>query len=186
MSMPVPFSRIDSKNLQQDSVLLVPNQRSGDQALSMSASARLKHLVLIADRDPMSSEMLAQALARDRIFDAFPIRSSDLIQQLSGHEAEVIVIGADQEFRSGNGLDLASEVARLHPDTMIVIILNEPTHALIVQAFRCGARGVICRNQPIAQFISCIEHVSKGFIWAGREETNSILEAFKSIPSQWS
>ena len=42
---------------------------------------------------------------------------------------------------------------------------------------------MICRNQPIAQFISCIEHVSKGFIWAGREETNSILEAFKSIPS---
>lgn len=183
MSMSVPFSRIDSKNPQSDNVLVVPNQRAGDQTLSISSGPRLKHRVLIADRDPMSSDLLAHALSRDRNFDAFPIRSGELLHQLSGHEAEVIVVGADQEFRSGNGMDLASEVAHLHPNTMIVIILNEPTHALIVQAFRSGARGVICRNQPISQFIACIEHVSKGFIWAGKEETSSILEAFKSIPS---
>ena len=39
------------------------------------------------------------------------------------------------------------------------------------------------RQQPMADFLDCVEHVRKGFIWAGKEETNSLLEAFQSIPA---
>jgi DNA-binding NarL/FixJ family response regulator len=35
----------------------------------------------------------------------------------------------------------------------------------------------------MTEFLDCIEHVGKGFVWAGREETNALLEAFKSIPA---
>jgi len=183
MSVSVPISRTTSAKNHPDALRAVPTLRTAELPHSLSEPRHLEHQVLIADRDPMSSDLLAHAVASDRNCDASPIRSSDLMQRLKMRAAEIIVIGADQEYRSGNGLDLASEVARIYPDTMIVIILNQPTHALIVQAFRCGARGVISRHQPISEFLSCIEHVSRGFIWAGREETTSLLQAFKSIPS---
>jgi len=33
----------------------------------------------------------------------------------------------------------------------------------------------------MSNLIDCVEHVRKGFIWAGREEANFVLEAFKNI-----
>ena len=39
------------------------------------------------------------------------------------------------------------------------------------------------RQRPMAEFLHCVEHVRKGFIWAGRQETNALLEAFRSIPA---
>jgi DNA-binding NarL/FixJ family response regulator len=35
----------------------------------------------------------------------------------------------------------------------------------------------------MSEFLSCVEHVTKGFIWAGKQETNALLEAFRSIPA---
>jgi DNA-binding NarL/FixJ family response regulator len=34
----------------------------------------------------------------------------------------------------------------------------------------------------MADFIECVEHVRKGFIWAGATETNFLLDALSSIP----
>jgi DNA-binding NarL/FixJ family response regulator len=53
----------------------------------------------------------------------------------------------------------------------------------VVNAFRSGARGVFSRQQPVADFLDCVEHVRKGFIWAGAQETTLLLEAFGSVPS---
>jgi DNA-binding NarL/FixJ family response regulator len=35
----------------------------------------------------------------------------------------------------------------------------------------------------VADFLDCVEHVRKGFIWAGAQETTLLLDAFGSIPS---
>jgi DNA-binding NarL/FixJ family response regulator len=53
----------------------------------------------------------------------------------------------------------------------------------VINAFRSGARGVFSREQPMADFLDCVEHVSRGLIWAGRQETDVLLEAFRSIPA---
>ena len=63
------------------------------------------------------------------------------------------------------------------------ILLGQPTLDSVINAFRSGARGVFSRQQEVAEFVSCVEHVRKGFIWAGTQETALILDAFSSIPS---
>jgi DNA-binding NarL/FixJ family response regulator len=35
----------------------------------------------------------------------------------------------------------------------------------------------------VAEFLDCVEHVRKGFIWAGALETTLLLDAIKCIPS---
>jgi DNA-binding NarL/FixJ family response regulator len=131
----------------------------------------------------MSSDLLAAALARDRHFHASAITSSELLRALAASQVDLVVIGSDLNHNAKNGCDLAQDVSRSHPGVMIVILLNRSTHDTVINAFRSGARGVFSREQSMAEFLDCVEHVSKGAIWAGGKETTFLLDAFKSIPS---
>lgn len=139
--------------------------------------------VFIVDRDSMSSDLLSSALCRDRRCQAAAIQPTDLLGTLATSEVDLVVVGVDLNSKSGSGFDLANAVCRAHPKIYVVMLMNQTTHELVINAFRSGARGVFSRQQPMTEFLDCIEHVGKGFIWAGREETNSLLEAFKSIPA---
>jgi DNA-binding NarL/FixJ family response regulator len=139
--------------------------------------------VLIADRDSMSSDLLATSLARERNFQASGIRSTDLLDCMADGISSLVVIGADLNLDTKNGFDLAHTVHRTHPCVPIVILLNQSTHDSVVNAFRSGARGVFCRQQPVTEFLDCVEHVCKGLIWAGAQETTLLLDAFSSVPS---
>ncbi len=139
--------------------------------------------VLIADRDSMSSDLLANVLTRDSRCEAIAIDASKLLATLAGGQYEVVVIAADLELNEGSVFDLVGAVGRAHRKTVIVMLLNETSVELVINAFRSGVRGVFSRQQPMAEFFQCVDHVSKGFIWAGRQETNALLEAFRSIPA---
>jgi two-component system nitrate/nitrite response regulator NarL len=138
---------------------------------------------LIVDRDSMSSDVLAEVLISHGRCDAVAIPSSHLLHTLSSSEVDLVVVGADLNGEIGAGFDLAYKVSCAHPDTGIVILLNRSTRESVINAFRSGARGVFSRQQAMAEFLDCVEHVRKGMIWAGRDETNAILEAFKNIPA---
>jgi two-component system nitrate/nitrite response regulator NarL len=135
---------------------------------------------LIVDRDSMTSDLLASTLSRERNCRASAVSSANLLRILESDLAEIIVIGAELNHQSQTGFDLAQTVSRAHPGVLIVILL---THESVVNAFRCGARGVFSRQQPAAEFLDCVEHVRKGFIWAGALETTLLLDAFRCIPS---
>lgn len=139
--------------------------------------------VLVVDRDSMSSHLLADALVRDLRCDAAAISSFDLLRVLGTKETGLVVIGGDLNGRSGSGLDLASAVSHAHPQIGIVILLKETTREAVVRAFRAGARGVFCRQHTMPEFLDCVERVSKGFIWTGRDESSYLLEALRNIPA---
>ncbi len=139
--------------------------------------------VLIVDRDSMGSDLLANALARDGMCEATAIQPTQLIHAISTSKVDLVVIGADLNSKPGSGFDLAHKVCCAYPNTGIVILLDQTTPESVINAFRSGARGVFSRQQPMTEFLECVMHVRKGFIWAGRTETDSLLGAFKNIPS---
>jgi two-component system, NarL family, nitrate/nitrite response regulator NarL len=131
----------------------------------------------------MSSDLLANALVRDCGCEAIATKADELSNALSSSDVDLVVIGAEVASNSGDGLELAEAVSRSHPEIYIVVLLNQPSHESVIQAFRSGARGVFSRQQPMAEFLDCVEHVRRGFIWAGKEETDSLLKALRSIPA---
>lgn len=137
--------------------------------------------VLIVDRDSMSGDLLAGALMRDRKCAASAIQPQGLLQEIAAGNVELVVIGAELGSSQDNGLDLAQSVSEAYPGIPIVILLNASTSEAVVGAFRCGARGVFSRQQSIAEFLDCVDRVTKGCIWAGRDETEFLLESFKGI-----
>jgi DNA-binding NarL/FixJ family response regulator len=138
---------------------------------------------VIVDRDSMSGGLLADALVRELKCEASAVRAANLLQVLAARPVDLVVISADLSASPGVGYDLANSVSCAHPKVPIVLLLDQTTQAAVINSFRSGARGVFNRQESIGEFINCIERVRKGAIWAGAEESNLILEAFKGIPA---
>lgn len=139
--------------------------------------------VLIVDRDSMSSDLLVDALTREHRCEAAHVHPLELLRVLATSEIDLVVISAEVETETGSGYDLAQTVGRRYPNLGIVILLHLTTRESVIRAFRSGARGVFSRQQSMTAFFDCVEHVCKGCIWAGRQETDVVVEAFKSIPT---
>jgi len=152
-------------------------------ASTSAAKSRSKYSALIADRDSMSSQLLADVLSQTRDYEATAVTPCDLLRSLENHEVGLVVVSSDSRSKPGNDFDLACAIAKVHPKTAIVVLLDQPSRAAVLGAFRAGARGVFSRHQPMAELLECIKHVCEGFIWAGRAESTFLLEAFKSIPA---
>jgi two-component system nitrate/nitrite response regulator NarL len=183
MQPPSTDSQAVSFSSHEGSRLMPPRVSKEEKTVKIVQDVGPAFRILIVDRDSMSSGLLADALVRDSRCEAAAILSADLLPTLSAGAFNLVVIGAEVESKAGNGFDLAHTVSRMYPGISIVILLNQTTQESVIIAFRSGARGVFSRQQSMIEFLDCVEHVLKGFIWAGRRETDSLLEAFKSIPA---
>jgi two-component system, NarL family, nitrate/nitrite response regulator NarL len=163
--------------------MMQSTQRAVERIVQIDQALQQIPKVLIADRDSMSSDLLANALARDSRCEATAIPSSQLMATLAASHFDVVVIAADLEVDTGSVFDLAGTVGRANRKIGIVMLLNQHSDEQVINAFRSGVRGVFSRQQPMTEFLNCVEHVRKGFIWAGRQEANVLLEAFRNIPA---
>jgi two-component system nitrate/nitrite response regulator NarL len=141
------------------------------------------HRVLVLDRDPMSSHLLATSLARDPRFEACVVTPSGLMAAINAREMNLLIISEDSLTKPRRGIELAFAVHRARPDVAIVILVDSPARESVIGAFRSGARAVFSRSQTMTEFLECLETVSQGKIWAGRAEAGFLLEALKSIPA---
>ena len=180
--MPSPQSQKIPFQSREESSWWAASPRKRENVLKNLHSPEQTCKVLIVDRDLMSSQLLATALTTRGKIEASGIRPADLLDRMASGEVHVVVIGADLNLEARNGFALAHTLQRAHPSISIVILLNQPTSDSVICAFRSGARGVFCRQRPVAEFVSCVEHVYRGSIWAGAQETTILLNAFSSMP----
>ena len=72
----------------------------------------------------------------------------------------------------------------LQSRTRSVLLLGEREHDLVIDAFRCGARGVVFRDEPLEILGKCIHAVHQGQVWANSENLCHILETLsRAMPS---
>ncbi len=178
-----PQSRKASFRPREGGHLAIAEPRNQESEFKGLGDPELAFRVLIVDRDSMSSDLLATALTRDRHCQAFAVSSAELLERMADGKAGLVVIGTDLSPDTKAGFDLARSVRRMHPDIPIVILLNQSTHDAVINAFRFGARGVFSRQQPVADFLDCVDYVRRGCIWAGKHEMRLLLDALASIPS---
>jgi DNA-binding NarL/FixJ family response regulator len=139
--------------------------------------------ILIADRDPMSSSLLADALVREAQFAAEAIQSARLMRTLAAKGADLVIIGTDLNSDARSSFDLSQAVSRAYPQVRILILLSQSARDSVIRSFRSGACGVVSREQPMAELLECIGWVRRGFIWAGGQEAGFLLQAVRSLPA---
>jgi two-component system nitrate/nitrite response regulator NarL len=154
----------------------------GDKLLRIPASEGKEFAVVVVGRDPLTTSLVAGELERNLPCEALVVRPPDLLNQLKSSAVDLVIISADLNSARGAGCKLAREVYRAHPGIPILLLLDEPTRDEVVEAFHCGARGVFNREEPLTQFLQCVELVRKGCLWARKEEADWLLEAFQRVP----
>jgi len=139
--------------------------------------------LLVADRDRMGSQLLAEALGRDPRFEIVAVAIASDILPIAARQPDVLLISMESDAGARKGLQVARALNAVHSGLHIVILLERSTRESVIAAFRCGAAGVFCRTEPISELHNCIVHVSRGNIWAGRDQTQYLLDALRNTPS---
>jgi two-component system, NarL family, nitrate/nitrite response regulator NarL len=140
--------------------------------------------ILVADRNRIGNQLLAESLGRDPRFEIVAAATpADILSIVTNLQPDLALISADFEGAAKKGLQVARTLNHRDPSLRIVILLEMSTRESVIAAFRCGAAGIFCRTESLSELPSCIERVSQGEIWASKSHSEFLLETLRSTPS---
>jgi DNA-binding NarL/FixJ family response regulator len=80
-----------------------------------------------------------------------------------------------------------SVVRRLHlahPEVAKILLIDTHDRAVVVNAFRSGAKGLFCfYDSPFRLLCKCIQSVHHGQVWATSEQLQYLIEMVAQVPS---
>lgn len=141
--------------------------------------------VLIADSTRIHTELLAAALQRDvrlQTVLAGP-KVDDVVRASSQHAFDVAIISSSLANEPFGGLELLRTLRDTHPRLRLIALLDSDKPEMIVEAFRAGARGILCREESLETLSKCVHRVYEGQVWASSREITKVLDAFSACPS---
>ena len=133
--------------------------------------------VLVADSTLMTGRLIADTLKRDRKLSITSEKSNCVLATAAVLEPHVTILSEALEGIPGLGLKLLPDLLAAIPKTRVVMLLDSDSPALVVEAFRKGARGVFCRSDSIAMLSRCIHRVHEGQLWINGLQIECLLEA---------
>jgi two-component system nitrate/nitrite response regulator NarL len=158
----------------------------GDYISSPENAAPIR--VLVADRTRMNSQLLADALGHNPIFQAIEAEPTEAaILAAAGKESpDVVLLSSVLEGGPSQGSLVARSLRTAYPKIRIVMLLDASESDAVVEAFRAGARGVFCRTEPLGNLARCIQSAQAGQVWANSRELGFLLEALaEAMPIRW-
>ena len=125
----------------------------------------------------MTGRLIADTLKRDRKLSVTSEKSNSVLATAAVLEPHVTILSEALEGISGHGLKLLPDLLAALPKTRVVMLLDSDSPALVVEAFRKGARGVFCRSDSIAMLSRCIHRVHEGQLWIKGPQIECLLKA---------
>ncbi len=136
--------------------------------------------VLIAESSYLNSQLLDGALRRKhRAFTVIgsAVESRQALALIEEHKPDVAVISAQLEGGALEGYRVLNELRSLQSATRAILLLPSRERDLVIDAFRCGAHGVIFRDERVETLGRCIQAVHQGQVWANSEQLRYLLDA---------
>lgn len=131
----------------------------------------------------MGADLLARTLKRDRRFCVVgTIFTPDEILAIARRNRPDVVILTHLHEESHIRFRTARELRASLPSQKLVILLDSSERSLVVEAFRAGARGILCRNASAKSLGKCLESVHEGQIWATSSEMQFVLDSLIESP----
>jgi len=142
--------------------------------------------LLVAESNPLFCELLTNSLQRERPEIKVVGCVSDSQGVLKAIEAkpQVTLLGANLRDGARRGLAILREVKASCPQTRVLVLLESPQRELVTEAFRRGADGVLCHDEPFRTLCKCVVALSRGQVWANTRELRYVLEDFTRSPER--
>jgi two-component system nitrate/nitrite response regulator NarL len=140
--------------------------------------------VLVADNSRIHTQLLADALRRDRHLEviASASHSRDLTEAITTHNIEILVLSSSLDEEPFRGLEVLRELHAARPELRAIVLLDSSKREIVVEAFRAGARGVFSRHESVEALAKCVRQVHNGQIWANSQQMLYVVEALASSP----
>jgi len=141
--------------------------------------------VLVADGTRIHTQLLADALRRDPLLEAFSPapHSPDIVEAAVARHIDVAVISSRLDEEALGGLDAIRKIRGSCPKMRFVVLLDSARRETILASFRAGATGLFSRDASLESLSECVRKVHGGEIWASSEQITIALEALASSPA---
>src|SRR6267142_2327692 len=136
--------------------------------------------VFIADSSSMGCQLMVRALQQSRQsikVVGSATESVEIVKGLGANRSDVAIISADLRNGPITGFRVVREARLSCPHIRIVVLVDSPERALVVEGFRAGADGVFSRDESFEMLCKCIRSVYGGQIWADLNQQRFIIEA---------
>lgn len=137
--------------------------------------------VLIADHDVLACKLLASRLRKHRMFQVAEcaVNARATVELLRRVRPSVALISAGLPEDPMGGYAVLKEIRSWSPRVRTVLLLDDSDENSIVEAFRCGARGVFMRSAYQFETLrKCVHRVHQGQIWADSKQLGFVLDSF--------
>jgi DNA-binding NarL/FixJ family response regulator len=139
--------------------------------------------VLVADSTPLTGQLIADALRRDRGLTVTNAEANSVIVTATTLKPDVAIISEQLQGKPGKGFEILRELRVTVPGTRTVMLLDAGERNLVVEAFRSGARGVFCRRDPLKMLIRCVYKVHQGQLWVSGTQLEFLLRTLAQAPA---
>ena len=113
-------------------------------------AAQPTHLirVIVVDNSAIHSELLSEAIGRDRHFMVVgsTTSSAEVRQLVRQIVPDILLISSSLDDNPVGGLDVLAEFRALHPGLKSVVLLESPKREIIIEAFRLGGTGRVLQK----------------------------------------
>ena len=136
--------------------------------------------VVVADTTPMGTQLILEALRQDNQFTVVGASTipEPFAETISSVKPQVVIVGVGANGNARKSYALLRRALATSAKIQAVMLLDSSTHDHVVESFRAGARGVICRDVGLLALRKCIDAVNRGQIWANSTELGFVLEVF--------
>jgi two-component system nitrate/nitrite response regulator NarL len=136
--------------------------------------------VLVGEETPMACRLLSDTLKRSRLrlhSVQFACVTSKILQLAANDPIDIALISEDLQDGPNKGIQIVERLRRSAPNTRSVLLVRNLRSELTLDAFRNGAKGVFCREEPIESLWKCIAVVNSGQVWINSQQLEVILQA---------
>jgi DNA-binding NarL/FixJ family response regulator len=132
---------------------------------------------MVFEKTYMGGELLARMLETF----AYPLRVTAVCEETKA-TADLVVPDIDVAVITATADDIAlksklmRKLRHSNPSLRCVLLLDQCSRGLVVEAFRAGAMGVCGRDESCEVLCKCIDRVHRGQVWANSEQLRYILE----------
>jgi two-component system nitrate/nitrite response regulator NarL len=139
--------------------------------------------LLIAVESRMDGQLFKNELERPRQrlkVVTCAVSKAEFETSMSSQALDIALISESLQDGPLTGFQVLSKLRNSSPATRSIMLLKTDDRELVVDAFRAGAKGVFCRNEPLQALPKCIRAVHNGQIWANSNHLRHVMEAFAS------
>jgi DNA-binding NarL/FixJ family response regulator len=146
--------------------------------------SRRRIRILIAEETLLGCQLLKRVLGAYRKIEVAAAVSSvkDLLAELTRTPVDALLVNVNLQEGRLSGLQSIGELRAAYPSVPVILLCDYALDDLVVNSFRSGARGLVCRSEPVAVLYKCIQVVHGGQIWATESHLQVLLRSLAMAP----